>query len=128
MTIQVTPCDIEAFCSTSLSDEAIDALICVVQEAIGECVESSYPECLGKQIIIYTVCHMLESQKGSITQKRAANGASISQEFYGTGEGVKSTSAGRMLIALDSAGCYNALFTSPLLFTTTGTSNPSCYE
>ena len=123
MTIQVTPCDVKAFCTTSMSDEAINALICVVQSKIGECVESSYDECVGKQVLIYATCHMLESAKGSTTQKRAANGASISTEYYGTGEGVKSTPSGRLLIMIDSAGCYNGLFVSPLMFGTVG--NPA---
>jgi len=126
MTIQVTPCDVKSFCSTSLSDQAINALICAVQSKIGDCVETNYDECVGKLILTYAVCHMAESQKGSVTQKRAANGASISTEYYGTGEGVKSTSAGRMLISLDSAGCYNALFATPLLFGSVGDAASPC--
>ena len=126
MTIQVTPCDVKAFCTTSMSDEAINALICVVQSKIGECVESSYDECVGKQVLIYATCHMLESAKGSTTQKRAANGASISTEYYGTGEGVKSTPSGRLLIMIDSAGCYNGLFVSPLIFGTVGNAARPC--
>ena len=123
MTIQVTPCDVKSFCTTSMSDEAINSLICVVQSKIGECVESSYDECVGKQVLIYATCHLIESAKGSATQKRAANGASISTEYYGTGEGVKSTPSGRLLIMIDSAGCYNGLFESPLIFGTVG--NPA---
>ena len=126
MTIQVTPCDVKEFCTTSLSDQAINALICVVQSKMGECVESSYDECVGKMVLTYAVCHMVESQTGEKTQVRAANGASISQEHYGTGEGVKSTSAGRNLIMIDSAGCYNNLFVSPLLFATVGNAASPC--
>ncbi len=126
MTIQVTSCDVKEFCETGLSDAAIGSLICVVQSKMGECVEASYDECVGKQVLIYAVCHMVESQEGSITQERAANGSSVSQEYYGTGEGVKSTKAGRMLIMLDSAGCYNALFVSPLLFGVVGDPASPC--
>lgn len=120
MTIQVTPCDVKEFCATGLSDNAINGLIAVVQSKMGECVETSYDESVGKQVLIYAVCHMIESQKGLVTQKRAANGASIGTEFHGSGEGLKSTQAGKMLAMLDSAGCYNALFVSPLLFGTVG--------
>tara|TARA_R110000850_G_scaffold261796_2_gene390013 strand:- start:300 stop:701 length:402 start_codon:yes stop_codon:yes gene_type:complete len=120
MTIQVTPCDVKTFCTTSLGDQAIEALICVVQSKMGECVEAAYDECVGKQVLIYAVCHMVESQSGEKTQVRAANGASVSKQYHGTGEGVKSTQAGRMLIMIDSAGCYNNLFASPLLFGTVG--------
>lgn len=120
MTIQVTPCDVKAFSNTGMTDEAINALICVVQSKIGECVESFYDECVGKQILIYAVAHMLESQEGAITSEKAANGSSVNYEYYGTGEGVKSTSAGRMLVMLDSSGCYHNLFTSPLYFGVVG--------
>ena len=126
MTIQVTPCDIKEFCETSLSDAAINSLICAVQSKIGQCVESSYDECVGKLILTYAVCHMAEMQEGSITQERAANGSSVSTEYYGTGEGVKSTKSGRMLIALDSSGCYNSLFVSPLFFCTVGNPASPC--
>tara|TARA_R100000951_G_C2645206_1_gene182324 strand:- start:928 stop:1308 length:381 start_codon:yes stop_codon:yes gene_type:complete len=126
MTIQVTPCDVKAFCTTSLSDQAINALICVVQAKMGECVESNYDECVGKMVLTYAVCHMVESQTGEKTQVRAANGASITKQYHGTGEGVKSTSAGRSLIMIDSAGCYNNLFVSPLLFATVGNAASPC--
>ncbi len=123
MAIVITPDDIKEFCNTSLSDAAIDALICVVQDKMGACAESSYEECVGKQILIYATCHLIESAKGSTTQKRAANGASISTEYYGTGEGLKSTPSGRTLLMIDSAGCYNGLFVSPLILGTVG--NPA---
>ena len=127
MTIVITASDVKEFCSTSLSDAAIDALICVVQDKMGECAESSYSECVAKQVLIYATCHLIESQKGgSVTQKRAANGASISTEQYGTGEGVKSTPSGRLLIMIDSAGCYNNLFVSPLLFASVGNAARPC--
>ena len=124
MTIQVTPCDVKQFCKSSLSDAAITQLICVVQAKMGECVESSYDECVAKQILIYATGHLMQSQAGgTTTQKRAANGASITTEVYGGGEGVKSTPCGRMLIMLDSNGCYNSLFASPLLFGVVGSPN-----
>lgn len=127
MTIAITPDDIKEFCSTSMSDAAIEALICVVQDKMGACAESSYSECVGKQVLIYATCHLIESQKGgSVTQKRAANGASISTEQYGTGEGVKSTPSGRLLIMIDSAGCYHNLFVSPLIFGTVGNPAAPC--
>lgn len=126
MTIQVTPCDVKSFTNTNMSDEAINGLICVVQAKIGECVESAYDECVGKQVLIYATAHMLESQEGSITSEKAANGSSVNYEYYGTGEGVKSTSAGRMLVMLDSAGCYNNLFVSPLVFMSIGDPASPC--
>tara|TARA_R110000850_G_scaffold45552_1_gene115190 strand:+ start:3613 stop:3996 length:384 start_codon:yes stop_codon:yes gene_type:complete len=116
MTIQVTACDVKAFCTTGLSDAAIDSLIAVVQSKMGACVESSYDATVGKQILIYATCHMAESAAGEKTQVRSASGASVSKQYHGTGEGVKSTSSGRLLIMIDSAGCYNQLFASPLFF------------
>ena len=121
MAIVITSSDIKDFCKSALSDATIDALICVVQDKMGACAESSYSECVAKQVLIYATCHMIESQKGgSVKSKRAANGAGITIEQYGGGEGVKSTPSGRLLLMIDSAGCYNSLFASPLLFTTVG--------
>ena len=124
MTITVTVADVKEFCVTPLSDAALTALITVVQSKMGECVETSYSLNLdvGKQILIYAVCHLAQSQDGSVTSEKAANGSSVSYGYYGTGEGVKSTSSGRLLVMIDSAGCYHNLFASPLLFTTVGDS------
>ena len=124
--ILVNASDVKALCSTGLDDVVIDAMICAVQSKMGDCVQATYDECVGKLILTYAVCHMAESQEGSITQERAANGSSVSQEYYGTGEGVKSTKAGRMLIMLDGSGCYNALFASPLLFGLVGETASPC--
>ena len=69
MTITVTVADVKEFCVTPLSDAALNALITVVQSKMGECVETSYSSTLdvGKQILIYAVCHLAQSQDGSIT-------------------------------------------------------------
>ena len=120
MAIPVTTSDVKEFCTTGLSDAAISALISVVQSKMGVCVEDAYTDDVGKQVLIYAVCHMLESQGGSITSEKAANGSSVNYDYYGTGEGVRSTSSGRLLVMIDSAGCYNKLFVSPLLFDTVG--------
>ena len=124
MTITVTVADVKEFCVTPLSDAALNALITVVQSKMGECVETSYSSTLdvGKQILIYAVCHLAQSQDGSVTSEKAANGSSVNYEYYGRGEGIKSTDAGNLLVMIDSAGCYNKLFVSPLLFTTVGDS------
>lgn len=126
MTIQVTPCDVKEFCSTGMSDNAINSLIAVVQSKMGACVETSYDESVGKQVLIYAACHMIESQGGLITQERAANGASTSFEYHGSGEGVKSTQAGKMLMMIDDKQCYNLLFASPLFFGVVGNAASPC--
>ena len=126
MAITMTPTQVKEFCKTSIPDAAIEALICVVQDKMGVCAESSYSECVAEQVLIYATCHLIESAKGSTTQKRAANGASISTEYYGTGEGLKSTPSGRLLIMIDSVGCYNGLFVSPLILGTVGSAASPC--
>lgn len=121
MAITISASDVREFCKTSMTDTAIDILIVVVKDKMETCAESAYSATVAKQVLIYAVCHMIDSQKGgSVTSKRAANGASVSIEQYGTGEGLKSTPSGRLLLMIDSAGCYNSLFASPLLFTTVG--------
>ena len=126
MTITITVDQVREFCNTSLSDAAIESLICVVQDKMGACAESSYSECVAEQILIYAVCHLAESQSGSATQKKAANGASITTEYFGTGEGIKSTPSGRLLVMIDTAGCHNGLIASPLIFTTVGNTASVC--
>lgn len=127
MAIALTPADVKEFCSTSLSDAAISSLICVVQAKMGTCAEDAYTECLAKQVLVYAVCHLVEAAKGgSVTSKRAANGASVNVEQYGSGEGLKSTPSGRLLIMIDTEGCYELLIASPLLFTSIGEAARPC--
>jgi hypothetical protein len=127
MAITITPSDVKEFCKSALSDKAIDALICVVTDKMGACAEAAYSDCVAEQVLIYAVCHMIEAQKGgSVTSKRAANGAGITIQQYGSGEGLKSTPSGRLLLMIDSAGCYNQLISSPLLFTTVGNAARPC--
>ena len=125
--ILVSVSDVKSFCKTSLPDAAIEALICVVQDKMGECAQDAYSECVAKLVLTYAVCHLIESQKGGSTKsKRAANGASVTIEQYGTGEGLKSTPSVRLLLMIDSAGCYNQLFVSPLVFLSVGDAASPC--
>lgn len=129
MTIAITPNDIKAFCSTRLPDSAIDTLIGMVQERIGVCVESSYGDDAGRSILIYAVCHFIEAaQGGSVTSKKAANGAAITIDQYGKGQGLRATPSGRILLQLDINGCSDSLVASTFVFSTVGDSNPSLYR
>ena len=123
MAILITPDDVKEFCSTSLSDEAITALICVVQARMGACAESSYDECTAKQILIYATCALTESQSGEITSTKAANGSSVNYNYNGAGEGVKSTASGRLLAMIDTSGCYQSLFQQTVYFGSVGDAN-----
>jgi hypothetical protein len=124
----VTIGDIREECPTSLSDDAINRLICVVDAKMGACLTTSYDECLADTIKIYAVCHMIEStQYGAVTSKRAPNGASTNYKQYGAGEGAKSTPHGRLLAQIDTAGCYQVLIPDALTFVSIGNPNsPVC--
>lgn len=129
MTIAITPNDVKAFCSTRLPDSAIDTLIGMVQTRIGTCVQDVYAEDEAKMILIYSVCHFVEAaQGGSVTNKKAANGASITIEQYGAGQGLRSTPSGRLLLQVDINGCTNALVAETFIFSTVGDPNPSLYN
>ena len=128
MATEITPTDVRQFCKTTLPDAAIDSLICTVRSRIGSCVNSSYEDCVAKSLFIYAVCHFIEAaQGGSVTSKRAANGASIQIEQLGKGQGLRSTPSGRILIQLDISGCYSNLVADTFVFATVGNPNPSLY-
>ena len=90
---------------------------------MGECVESSYEECVGKQILIYAVRALAEGQEGEVTSDKAANGSSVNYKYNGAGEGVKSTASGRLLFAIDTQGCYQSLFQQTVFFGSVGDAN-----
>ncbi len=122
--IPVSVCDVKSQCVTSLNEAIIDSFISVVQGDMGACVESSYTPDKAKLILTLAVCHLVELQKGGeVTSRRAANGSSINKQINGAGEGIRATSSGRTLQALDSNGCHNALFQSPVFFGVVGNSN-----
>ena len=109
--------DIRELIKTPLPDAVIESIICMVNELVGDCLTSSYPECTTENIFNWMVCHFIQAMDGgSATQKRAANGASISFEQYGTGEGLKSTPFGRMVLMVDTQGCYSGLVADTFLF------------
>lgn len=117
MAIPTTPTDIKELIKTPLPDAVVDGIICMVDELVGPCLTSSYPECTAENIFNWMVCHFIQAMDGgSVTQKRAANGASISFEQYGTGEGLKSTPFGRMALTADTKGCYSNLVADTFLF------------
>lgn len=117
MAIPTTPTDIKALLGTTLPDAVIDGIICMVDELVGDCLTSSYQECTAENIFNWMVCHFIQAMGGgSVTQKRAANGSSISFEQYGTGEGLKSTPFGRMVLMADTQGCYSGLVADTFLF------------
>ncbi len=124
MAIIITPAEVNEICPNAFPTAVIDDLICMVQDRIGDCVETSYAECTGRTILKYAVCHFVESMQGGETSsKRAANGASVNYTNMGAGEGLSSTPSGRLLIQLDTAGCTSNLVNDTFLFTTVGSAN-----
>ena len=117
MAIPSTVADIRELIKTPLPDAVIESIICMVNELVGECLTTSYPACTAENIFNWMVCHFIQATDGgSVTQKRAANGASISFEQYGTGEGLKSTPFGRMVLMVDTKACYSNLVADTFLF------------
>ena len=123
MTLVVTSADIRDFCPVSSSDAVIESIICSVQAGIGDCLESSYPECTALTIFKAVVCHLLSSvEGGEVTTERAPNGAATTFANNGSGEGLKSSEMGRLALSLDKNNCTDAMFTSTLLFLAGGNS------
>lgn len=124
MSLNISPCDVREMCGTSASDKLIESLICTVLDKMGSCVDASYSDCVGETIINYAVCHLLGVQDGGdIKSERAANGSSTTFENKGSGEGLKSTNFGRLLISTDTSLCYNAMFAPTFFFMSAG--NPA---
>tara|TARA_R110000851_G_scaffold3716_2_gene15164 strand:+ start:605 stop:1000 length:396 start_codon:yes stop_codon:yes gene_type:complete len=117
MAIPSSVADIREVIKTPLPDSVIEGIIGMVNELVGACLSSSYPTNTAENIFKWMVCHFIQAMDGgSVTQKRAANGASISFEQYGTGEGLKSTPFGRMVVMADTKGCYSGLVADTFLF------------
>ncbi len=122
----ITAADIKGLCATAMPDKAIDSLILMVESRVGDCVRENYPECEAVVILSYAVCHFVEAASGgSVTSRKSANGASVNIEQYGAGQGFRSTASGRILIALDIAGCTSKLVADTFVFTTIGDANRS---
>lgn len=122
----VTAADIKGLCSTSMTDSAVDNLILMVESRVGDCVRQTYPECEATVIISYAVCHFIEAAAGgSVTSRKAANGASVNIEQYGKGQGFRTTPSGRILLSLDIQGCTSKLVADTFVFTTIGDANRS---
>lgn len=129
MAIPSTVDEIKMTCKTTLPDSVVEGIICMVNERVGQCLTQTYPECTATNIFDWMVCHFIEAmQGGSITQKKAANGASISITQYGSGEGLKATPFGRMVIMADIQGCYSNLVADTFLFGVVGDPTRSDYS
>jgi len=127
MAIVITVAEINAMCPSQLPDAVVQNLIDTVTAAMGDCVESSYPLALATTILQYSICHLVvSSDAGEIKSERAPNGASINYENHGSGEGLKSTYFGRLVITLDTSLCYNSLFAPTFLFLSGGDPATPC--
>lgn len=121
MALSITPADVKSVCKTGLADSVIQMFIDSVNSKIGACLESAYDLNNANLLLTLYSCHYVEALKGgSTSQKRAANGASVTVEQYGTGEGLKSTPSGRMALSLDTEGCYSGLINDTFVFDTFG--------
>ncbi len=121
MAIPITEDEINVLCPNSLPDAVITDLICTVADAMEACVESAYVTCKAKSILQYAICHLVQnSDGGEVKSERAPNGSSTTYENHNGGEGLKSTSFGRLVISLDTSLCYNALFAPTFLFLSAG--------
>lgn len=121
MAIVITPEEINALCPNDLPDAVISNLIDTVVSSMGDCAESSYDLPLATTILQYAICHLVQSSEGGeIKSERAANGSSTTYENHNGGEGLKSTSFGRLVISLDTNNCNVALFAPTFLFMSAG--------
>ncbi len=129
MAIVITPDEINALCPNSLPDAVIDNLICSITESMGSCAESSYPLCTATIILQYAICHLVESSGlGEIKSERAPNGSNTTYENHGGGEGLKSTTFGRLLSNIDTKNCSDLFFAPSFLFISAGNpAAPGCY-
>lgn len=129
MAFIITVEEVRATCPTSLPDTVIEGLICMVQDKMGQCVEDAYVECTGKNILIFAVCHFIQSMGGGyVKSKRAANGTQITFNETFSGEGLQSTTFGRLLIQVDTSVCYKNLVSDTFLFLSIGNPTTPCSD
>ncbi len=127
MAITITISDVREVCPTSFVDAVITRMINSVQAKIGTCVEDSYDADTAAAILIAAVCHFLVAMDGGdIKSERAPNGSSTTFENHASGEGLKSTSHGRMLLMLDTELCYVNLVAQTFLFLAAGDPAEPC--
>jgi len=111
----ITYDDVVSGFSTTVSEEEINLLIEIVDEA-DLCLDgASVSESKQKIMKIYAVRHMLWMQsnggKGNVTSEHAPSGASRSYSAW-KGVGVNSSPYGASLSQLDSSGCLIGLIES----------------
>lgn len=109
---QVTKEDIKARCETSAPDAVIEDWICLLNEKVGACLDSSYSECEARILFIFAICHFIsQSSGGEIESERAANGSSVKYvtKEKNSGLGWGSTDHGRQILALDKLDCLKPI-------------------
>ena len=118
----VTVDQVKALTSTVIPDDVVSGIIASVNDKIGACLDVSYPAETADLLALYAVSHFVEISKGqTVSSTRAPNGASVSYDnTMSNGDGLLSTSYGKVLYQLDTANCSAELINNSFLIGTAG--------
>ena len=122
----VTIEQVRSTCPTSLSDTVIDGVICMVNNRVGECLDSSYSDCEAQNLQMYLACHIvyLMDNPQLLASFRTPNGTSESFQNYTNQTGLGSTSFGKLILTFDTQGCVLKTTSKTLFIGTSGRSDP----
>jgi len=108
MAVRVTEAEVKALLDdTTLTDPQVLAFITSANVLVNTALGTGVTDIL-KEIEKWLACHMIAITRERQAKKEEAGGAKI--EYTGvTGEGLKMTSYGQMVIALDTSGIMASL-------------------
>ena len=126
----ITVEDVRDRCPTSLSDSVIEDYICTVNALVGDCLDSTYPDCVAKTIQANLVCHLiyLADNPQRVSGYKTPNSTSESYEVYTSEDGLGSTSFGKTILLLDKNGCVQQGTSTPFWLQSVGSTNPPRYR
>lgn len=126
----VTVNQVRETCPSSLPDSAIESILCMVNDKVGECLDASYSECEAYNIQLYLACHIiyLTENPQRVESFSAPNGTKESYKNYTTENGLGSTSFGKLILLLDKSGCVQQNTSTPFWLQSVGSTNPPRYR
>lgn len=113
--------DVKKVINTNADDAIIQAFIDVVEEKLGACY-NSMSNSLQMILKTHLVAFFLETGSGAteITSRTQATGASESYQNSIDRKGLAASKYGRIVLQLDTTGCWTRLINMPFGITTVG--------
>lgn len=110
--LTITVADVKSVIRTSMSEDMIQAFIDVVNEKVGECY-AGLSDSLQKILKTHLVAYFIDLSLGNteVTSRTAPNGASVAYSVDTSRTSLMASPYGRVVISLDTNGCWTSLAT-----------------